>query len=79
MTTENTEIRLGHKILDLLPRGEDGEFMSASIRHRIAEVLADERKACAELALALDSCRGNEKVIAKAILRRGEMELSVAA
>lgn len=79
MVAEITEISLGHKILDLLPRGEDGEHMSAAIRHRIAEVIAQERKACAEIALAIDSCRGNEKEIAKAILHRGEVKLSVAA
>jgi hypothetical protein len=79
MTAETTEILLGHNILDLLPRGDEGELMGAAIRRRIAEALTDERKACADIALAIDSCRGNEKEIAKAILRRDEFQLSVTA
>jgi hypothetical protein len=65
-------ICLGHKVLDVLPRGKDGELLTEAIRHRIAEVLFEERKACAEIALAIDSGRGNEKLIAKSILQRGE-------
>jgi len=73
MISNTNEINLGHGILDCLPRGVDGERMSAAIRNRIVEVLAEERKACSDIALAIDSGRGNEKEIAKAILRRGEV------
>ena len=75
MTAKQTEISLGHKIYDLLARGEEGQLMSIAIHQRIAEVLAGERKACAEIALAIDSGRGNEKEIARGILGRGDMQL----
>lgn len=61
---------LGWKILDHLPRGTDGEHMREAILHRIAEVLAEERKECAQLVLSMDSGMGNEKKIAQAILQR---------
>lgn len=72
MANENSEIKLGHKILDHLPRGEDGDLLSEAIRDRIAELLASERQACADIVLSLGGGLGNEKEIAKAILLRGE-------
>ena len=74
-----TVICLGHKVLDVLPRGEDGERLTEAIRHRIADVLSQERKACADIAHAIDSGRGNEKEIAKAILCRGEENSSAVS
>lgn len=59
-------MQLSHKILDLLPRGSDGEKLIEAIEDRLKE----EQRACADIALALDSLRGNEKEIAKAILAR---------
>lgn len=69
-----TDNPLGWKVLDQLPRGQDGELLRAAVLHRIAEVLAEERKECADIALAIDSGRGNEKEIANAILRRNEVQ-----
>jgi hypothetical protein len=61
---------LGWKVLDHLPRGNDGDNMREAILHRLAEVLAEERMECAQLVLSMDSGMGNEKRIAQAILQR---------
>lgn len=38
----------------------------------VLEALKHERQECANIALAIDSCRGNEKEIARAILARSD-------
>lgn len=43
------------------------EDMRVTIEHRIAEAVAVERERCVQIALAIDSKRGNEKEIARAI------------
>lgn len=70
MSAKSIEIILGHKIYYLLPRGEDGDLLKEAIIARIEELLIKECRACADIALAIDSGRGNEKLIAKAILER---------
>lgn len=76
MTTENNEIQLGRDVLELIPVSDNGVLIKA-LHHRIAEILNEERKACSEIALAIDSGRGNEKEIAKSILGRGKVNNSV--
>lgn len=51
------------------PRGTMGWMMAEAAWEESAQI---ERTACAEIALAIDSLRGNEKEIAAAILRRSD-------
>lgn len=68
MNTNN--IQLSDELEVLLPRGDDGDALKQKVRQHIANLLFKERNDCAEIALAIDSGRGNEKEIAKAIRER---------
>lgn len=73
---------LSSKVQDLLPRGSDE--LAEAINLCIADAVAAEQRACSDIALALDSLRGNEKLISQSILSRNKVtagqdpEISVA-
>ena len=69
MTLEDRAKLAVHEVQTQLP-GPDSQTEYVLNMLRLA--VADEREACAEIALAIDSNRGNEKEIARAIRARGK-------
>lgn len=46
-------IDLNHQIHDLLPRGAEGEALKQAIQEHIADLLGQDRRDCADIALSI--------------------------
>ena len=55
-----------------VPLGADDGRIEKEIASTLEKVIATERQACADIASAMDSARGNEQEIARAIRARSK-------